>query len=155
MHKTGLGRSRPERVQQVIAGDESVHQYASYVPIGEAASKLRGWKQQGAEIVYLSSQKARAILKSDREMLARHSFPEGELEFRQALESYPGVVQRVLPDILIEDDCESIGGRKEMTYPNLPPDLKTRINSIVVPEFGGIDDLPDDISALKEFRGSV
>jgi hypothetical protein len=151
MHAAGQGRSRAERVQQVVDGDASVHAYASYIPIGEAAAKLRGWKKQGADIVYLSSQKARAILKSDNEMLARNGFPEGELEFRRGIESYAAVVQRVLPDVLIEDDCESIGGEKEMTYPDLPAELQKRIRSIVVPEFGGIDGLPVDISALKEF----
>jgi hypothetical protein len=54
----------------------------------------------------------------------------------------------VLPDVLIEDDCESIGGESEMTYPQLTPALKQRIRSIVVPEFGGIDHLPDELTAL-------
>ncbi len=49
---------------------------------------------------------------------------------------------------IIEDDCESIGGEKEMTYPGIKSELKTRIKSIVVKEFGGIDHLPGDVSAL-------
>lgn len=58
------------------------------------------------------------------------------------------VAERVLPDILIEDDCESIGGEKEMTYPHIKPELKTRIKSIVIKEFCGLDHLPDEVSAL-------
>jgi hypothetical protein len=35
-----------------------------------------------------------------------------------------------------------------MTYPHVKSELKARIRSVVVKEFGGIDHLPDDISAL-------
>jgi len=53
-----------------------------------------------------------------------------------------------MPDILIEDDCESIGGESEMTYPHIREDLKQKIKSIVVKEFQGIDHLPDSLTAL-------
>ena len=56
-----------------------------------------------------------------------------------------------MPDVLVEDDCESIGGEVEMTYPHIRPELKPRIKSVVVREFGGIDHLPDDISALASW----
>jgi len=58
------------------------------------------------------------------------------------------VAERVMPDILIEDDCESIGGESEMTYPHIREDLKQKIKSIVVKEFQGIDHLPDSLTAL-------
>ncbi len=150
MHAAALGLSREERVRQVVAAEASTRNYGAYVPISQAPAKLLGWQRQGAELFYLSSQKARAILLSDRQVLARHGFPEGTFEFRQGLERYADVVQRVEPDILIEDDCESIGSEREMVYPQLPPELKSRIRSIVVPEFGGIDHLPDDLFALKD-----
>lgn len=47
----------------------------------------------------------------------------------------------MIPDILIEDDCESIGGEKEMVYPHIKDELKSKIKSIVVKEFEGIDHL--------------
>ena len=53
-----------------------------------------------------------------------------------------------MPDVLIEDDCESIGGTKEMTITHVNPKLKARITSIPVQEFGGIDHLPNDVSEL-------
>jgi len=53
-----------------------------------------------------------------------------------------------MPDILIEDDCESIGGESEMIYPHIREDLKQKIKSIVVKEFQGIDHLPDSLTAL-------
>ena len=35
-----------------------------------------------------------------------------------------------------------------MTYPHMKETLKTRIKSVVVKEFGGIDHLPDNITDL-------
>jgi hypothetical protein len=60
------------------------------------------------------------------------------------------VVERIrpLPNVIVEDDCESIGVAIEMVYPRLKPELKDRTKSIVVREFGGIDHLPDTISEL-------
>ena len=66
--------------------------------------------------------------------------------------SQPGTAQ--LPandcfaDILIEDDCESIGGRTQMVYPNVSYLVKDRIKSIIVKEFSGIEHLPSDINEL-------
>ncbi len=57
-----------------------------------------------------------------------------------------------MPDILIEDDCEGIGGEKEMTYTYIQNDLKSQIKSIPVPEFGGIDHLPDSIEDLLKYQ---
>lgn len=57
-----------------------------------------------------------------------------------------------MPDILIEDDCGSIGGEPEMTYPHIDPKKKRQIKSIVVKEFSGIDNLPDKLEELKDYR---
>jgi len=62
------------------------------------------------------------------------------------------VAARHPPDVLIEDDCESIGGGAEITYPQIRPDVQARITSIIVPEFGGIDHLPDSLSELAGYR---
>lgn len=58
---------------------------------------------------------------------------------------------RSLPDVLVEDDCESIGA-EQITYPQIRPDLRSCIKSIVVPEFGGIDHLPDSLRDLLVFN---
>ncbi|MHA2246522.1 MAG: hypothetical protein ACXADY_16390 [Candidatus Hodarchaeales archaeon] len=39
-------------------------------------------------------------------MLNKHHFPEGEIFFRQEGEEYKEIAEKVLPDILIEDDYE-------------------------------------------------
>jgi len=151
MHLGAVGRTREERVKQVLDLDESLYDFVSYLPVDNAVKKLQIWRQQGAEIVYLSSHKRVEDVEIDRAILQSHDFPEGQIFFREGGEQYNDVAERVLPDILIEDDCESIGGQKEMTYPHVKPELKARIKSIVVREFGGIDHLPDDISALASY----
>ena len=62
------------------------------------------------------------------------------------------VAESIKPDILLEDDCESIGGQAEMVYPHIQPELQQGIASIVVKEFEGIDDLP---GAITDLRGNT
>jgi hypothetical protein len=83
-------------------------------------------------------------------VLRAHGFPAGPVVARAAGESYGDVVGRVLPDVLIEDDCESIGAG-EIAFTQVRPELRARIRSIVVPEFGGIDHLPDSLEELASF----
>ncbi len=153
MHRSGLGRTREERVRQVVKGEASIFDWVSYVPIGHPAEKLRIWKEQGAAIAYLSSHKTAEDIRVNTALLKTHGFPIGPVFFRKSNEAYRDVVERVRPDILIEDDCESIGGEREMTYPHIRPEFKGKMKSIVVKEFGGIDHLPDEISALLFFSG--
>jgi hypothetical protein len=107
--------------------------------------------ESGATILYLTSRRTPEEVQIIRNVLEKHSFPMGELLFREAGEEYKDVAERALPDIIVEDDCESIGGEEEMTYPRVRPALKARIKSIVVKEFGGIDHLPDDLTSLSKY----
>jgi hypothetical protein len=150
MHRNAAGRSREERVKQVLDSDESLHDFAAYVPVGDAPGKLQAWSLGGAEIVYLSSHKNIDDAKIDRSVLQTYSFPDGPVFFRHSGEEYHEVAEQVRPDILVEDDCESIGGEKAMTYPHIKPELKAKVKGIVVQEFGGIDHLPDDILTLMK-----
>jgi hypothetical protein len=149
-HRKAGGRTREEAVEQVVLADESLHDWASYIPAGNATGKLQEWKRQGATICYMSSHKNAEDVKKDQAVLKRYNFPDGQVFYRRTGEEYKDVVERIrpLPDVIVEDDCESIGGAIEMVYPNLKPELKDRIKSIVVREFGGIDHLPDTISEL-------
>ena len=163
-HKNSAWKTRQEIIQQVNEQEESVRDFENYIPVGNAPIKLQTWVSQGAEICYLSAltenKKARGDetvgkegLKADGIVLNRYGFPKGEIYHRDSEESYKNVVARAtpLPDILIEDDCESNGGEPEMTYPSLSPELKTKIKSIVVSEFSGIDNLPDNLDELEKF----
>jgi hypothetical protein len=152
MHKNAIGQTREERVKQVLdRRDGSLTDFASYVPVHNAAKKLQTWQEQGAEIFYLSSHRRAEDVEIDKAILGNHDFPDSQVFFRQSGEQYNDIAERVLPDILVEDDCESIGGEKEMTFPHIKPEQKAKIKSIVVKEFGGIDHLPDDITELMDY----
>ncbi|TSC56936.1 MAG: Uncharacterized protein Greene071421_446 [Parcubacteria group bacterium Greene0714_21] len=159
MHKNAVGKTREEIIEQVKAQGESVRDFSSYVPIGNAVDKLKKWTKQGAEIFYLSAltedKKARGDeiigkegIKVDQEILNRYGFPKGEIYHRQKGESYAQIAEKIVPDILIEDDCESIGGEKAMTITFVRPEIKKMIKSVVVKEFSGVDHLPDNIKDL-------
>ena len=152
MAKNAVGHSREEIVQQVIDKEESVHEYGTYVPVGNAVKKISAWIRDGAEIVYLTSRRTEKEINDIQAVLDKYNFPKGELVYRQGEEAYANVAERIMPDILIEDDCESIGGTPEMTYPHIIPALKDKIKSIPVVEFGGIDYLPDLISDLATYK---
>lgn len=151
MDKNGVSKTREERVKQSVEKEESVLDYANYVPVGNAVEKLKKWQSQGAEILYLSSHESQADIDKDQLVLDSYEFPKGPIYWRQNGQSYAEVAEQIMPDILIEDDCESIGGEKEMTYLNIKPELKDKIKSIVVKEFEGIDHLPDSIEDLTNY----
>ncbi|MFH1253785.1 MAG: hypothetical protein V1664_05690 [Candidatus Uhrbacteria bacterium] len=143
MHKNAVGRSREEIVRQVEDHEESVADFSSYVPIGWAVEKLKNWKNNGVEIFYLTSRRVSEEIDQIRAVLKKFDFSEGQLLFRQDGEEYKDIAERIVPDILIEDDCESIGGVDEITITHIDPEIKNKIKSVVVKEFAGIDNLPD------------
>jgi len=149
MHRNAAGKTREERVQQSTERKESVLDYQSYIPIGNAVEKLNNWKRHGIEIIYLSSHESENDVEKDKSVLKKYDFPEGEVLFRKGGESYKDIAEKIIPDILIEDDCESIGGEKEMTITYVKPEVKQKIKSIIVKEFQGIDHLSDDIDSLR------
>ncbi len=151
MHASGQNRPRYERVAQVEQKDAAVKNYTTYIPVGNAVQKISKWHSEGAKIVYLTSRKDRDEVDVIEGVMKKYNFPKGHLEFRRNDEEYKDVAERILPDILIEDDCESIGGEKEMTYTFVQDDAKKQIKSIPIPEFGGIDHLPDSLENLKAY----
>ena len=151
MHAGAVGVTRAERVAQVRSGHPTAGDYAAYVPVGSAAEKLRRWQDAGARIEYLSSHRDPDDVALDAFVLRTHGFPSGRVLARQPGESYGDVAGREAPDVLIEDDCESIGA-DQITYPLIAPSVQARIKSIIIPEFGGIDHLPDDPQALLTFE---
>ncbi len=148
MHKSAIGHTREEIVRQVKEKEKSVYDYKSYVPVGDAAKKLKTWERQSAEILYLSSHEKIEDVEKDKFVLKKYDFPDGQIFFRKNGEQYKDVAEKIMPDILIEDDCESIGGKDKMTITHVKLELKKKIKSIVVKEFDGIDHLSDNISDL-------
>ena len=148
MHKGALGHKREESVKQVKNKEKTVHEYRSYIPIRNAAQKLKKWEESGAEIFNLTSRKKPKEVAQIQRVLQDYDFPDGKLLHREEDEGYYDVAEELKPDILIEDDCESIGGTKEMTITHIKPEIKKAIKSIPVKEFGGIDHLPDNLEDL-------
>jgi hypothetical protein len=124
-----------------------VRSNSTYVPIGGAAGKLHRWSAQGAQIAYLSPNRLAERIAEDVAILQQNGFPPGRVLARAPGESYGELIAKDLPDILLEDDCESIGA-DEIAYLQIPVDQRTRVLSIVIPEFEGIDHLPDSLSEL-------
>jgi hypothetical protein len=151
IHPSAKGYSREDIVKQVKSGtDSSIHNWLTYIPIGNSVEKLQKWKSQGAKILYLTSRIKPREVEDIKSVLKKHGFPEGQLLFRQKGEEYKDVAEKAMPNVLIEDDCESIGGMKEMIITNIKPDLKKKIQSVVVKEFEGIDHLPDELENLRQ-----
>lgn len=141
-HSDWIGLTREQTIRRIQDGERP--DYAGTVPIGNAAAKIRAWSAAGAQIVYLTSRRSSEEVEQTRQILRHYGFPSGEVLFRLEGEDYGDAAERAMPDLLIEDDCESIGGEIEMTYPHIRPEHQARIASIVLKEFGGIDHLPDD-----------
>ena len=119
-----------------------------YIPVDNTVEKLKSWQAQGAEILYLSSHETTEDVEKDKSVLEKYSFPKGQVFYRQNGESYKDIAEKIVPDVLIEDDCESIGGEKEMTITFVKPEVKQKLKSIIVKEFSGIDHLPDNIKEM-------
>jgi len=110
----------------------------SYVPIGNAEAIIASWAKQGAEIVYCTSLKGKST-KIMVNLLRKFHFGGTRLYYRNEGESYKDIAEEIKPDILIEDDCKSIGGENQMCITFVEPKIKQNIKSIVIKEFQGID----------------
>jgi hypothetical protein len=148
MHASAVGQPRAERVRQSRRRDPSVLDFASYVPAESAVSKAQAWQHHGADVSYLSSHTGEADVALDRAVLVTHGFPAGPVYFRRAGESYAEVARRAGADVLVEDDCESIGGDKHTTAFSVARIPGRAVSCVIVPEFGGLTHLPDDPQEL-------
>lgn len=133
--------------------DPSISNYSSYRSIKNAVRKIKTWKNKGAKICYLTPGVLKKEINEIKIVLKKFDFPEGELFFRKPFQKkitndvleYIEIVKKIKPDIWIDDDCESLGGR------NNKEDVKIRnlgIKLIIVKEFGGIDHLSDSPEKL-------
>ena len=153
MQSTAIGVDREERVKQSVGNISSVNDFRDYIPSGGAVNKLDNWKSQGAEIFYLTSRTLPNEIDDVRFVLDKYHFPDPQnLLYRKENQEYKDLAEELIPSIFIEDDCESIGGENEMTYPYIRPETKSKIHSIIVEEFAGIDNLPDDLGDLERYE---
>jgi hypothetical protein len=146
MHSSGIIPKGKSDWDKTVKNDSSIYDYSSYIPVKNSVKKLKAWEAKGAEILYLTSRRKTEEVQQIRNVLKRHGFPNGELFFIKRTEKYEDVIERVKPDVYIDDDCESIGGNDIQR--NIDPRSNTRI--IIVKEFRGIDHLPDNPFELFE-----
>lgn len=131
-----------------------IFNFKKYIPIGDCINKIRHWKDDGWEITYLTSRKSVKQVNEIRDILKKFNFPGNLLYYRGVREKYKDIAENLFPDILIEDDCKSIGGKWQMTITYINNDIKDKIKSIVVKEFRGIDHLPDNVNELMKYNCS-
>jgi hypothetical protein len=126
---------------------EKIKDYSSYIPVKNAVKKIKTWKEKGCEISYLTSRRLRKEIKQVEDVLKKFNFPKGTLYYRKRGEEYKDVVEKLRPDIFIDDDCESIGGNdiKKLVNPKL------NIKIIIVKEFEGIYHLPEEPENLLKY----
>jgi hypothetical protein len=148
MHAAAEHVRREDRVRQVREGEASVRDYRSYLPTPGASEKLTQWSRRGATIAYFSSHNRDEDIGADQAVLRRHGFPDGPVHARASGESYGEAVERLRPDVVVEDDCESIGGATETIASQLSEAAARNIRCIVLPEFAGFGSLPDDPAEL-------
>ena len=125
----------------------SLYNHNSYVPIGNAVAVINSWQQQRANIIYCTSHKKKQAV-DIANILRKYGFCGCCLVAREPKERYSDIVEALRPDILIEDDCRSIGGAWQMCIHKVKAEIKQQIKSIVVSEFKGIDHLPVDVNQL-------
>ncbi|MBY9001598.1 MAG: hypothetical protein KGD64_11815 [Candidatus Heimdallarchaeota archaeon] len=104
MHSSGQNVSREERVLQVRNNDSSIHNYSSYIPIGNAVDKLHIWKKQGVKIIYLSFHRNKIDIQKDNFVLRKFGFPKGKIVYRKKGQEHKELIESIKPDILIEDE---------------------------------------------------
>ena len=125
----------------------SLYNHRTYIPIGNAVSIIEAWHQQDVEILYFTSRRGKQA-KEIAQLLKEYGFAGSKLYFREKKQAYKDIVESVKPNILIEDDCRSIGGSWQMCISHIKPSMMEFIHSIVVKEFRGIDQLPPSIQDL-------
>ena len=132
VHASAAGVPRSQRVEQVRRGDATVTDFGSYIPTPRTVDKLANWatSRNRDRLRQLASPRGRPARRRSS------GFPDGPVHARRDGEDYGALVDRLSLDMLIENDCGSIGG--------LGPDIRRRIRCVLLPAFARLADLPDD-----------
>lgn len=111
-----------------------------YKPIGNAVQSVNALYDEGHEI-YLCSYVRKSRYGFIRSVVNFYGMKYTKILCRDKGEAYSEIVERLKPDVLIEDDCKSIGGLKACCITDVKKEIKRDIQSIIVPEFSGIDNV--------------
>ena len=130
----------------------NIYNFKKYIPINNCVEKIKLWNEQGYDIQYLTSRKNKNEVNIIKNILEKNNFCGNCLHYRQKDEEYFNIAEKIMPKILIEDNCKSIGGVKQTTIYKICSEKKLMIKSILVDEFNGIDHLPNEIKELLEYN---
>ncbi len=122
--------------------------HSTYLPINNAVNVIKSWHEQGADVIYCTSSRRPKEIKKIKENMLKLGFEGTQLYYRSSNQKYRDIIESVMPNVLIEDDCKSIGGKWQMCITYVKPELKIKIKSIIVREFRGIDHLPLELPRL-------
>lgn len=111
-----------------------------YKPIGNAVQSVNRLYDEGHEI-YLCSYVRKSRYGFIKSVVDFYGMRYTDILCRDKGETYSEIVERLKPDVLIEDDCKSIGGLKACCITDVKKEIKREIQSIIVPEFAGIDNV--------------
>ena len=111
-----------------------------YKPIGNAVQSVNVLYDKGHEI-YLCSYVRKLRYNFIKSVVDFYGMRYTEILCRDKGETYSEIVERLKPNVLIEDDCKSIGGLKACCITDVKKEIKKDIQSIIVPEFAGIDNI--------------
>lgn len=114
-----------------------------YRPLGNSIKIVNDLFDVGNEI-YLCSYVRKNRYRFIKSIMDYYKVKYTQILCRDKGEQYCDLVERVRPDILIEDDCASIGGEKEWCITNVREDIRKNIKSIIVEEFRGIDHIDNE-----------
>jgi len=67
---------------------------------------------------------------------------------------HAAAARRAGADLLVEDDCQSIGGVAQTTQASLAATPGRAVRCVLVPEFGGLAHLPGDPGQLAAIQQS-
>ena len=109
-----------------------------YKPIGNAVEVINSLHGKG-HYIFLCSYVHRSRYNFIKSVIDFYGIDYTEILCRGKAEKYSDIVERIRPDVLIEDDCKSIGGVKNCCINDVREDIRANIKSIIVPEFSGID----------------
>lgn len=115
-----------------------------YKPIVNAVEVINSLHGKGHDI-FLCSYVRRNRYNFIKSVIDFYGIDYTEILCRDKCEGYSDIVERVCPDVLIEDDCKSIGGVKKCCINGVREYIRANIKSIIVPEFSGIDDVMIEI----------
>ena len=118
--------------------------HKKYIPIKNSVNVIAWLNSDGWDIQYLTSLKEKNV-KDIVNILTGYKFIGSYIHYRGRNENYKKITEDIMPKYIIEDDCRSIGGKWQMTYTYISPEIKKKIKQITVKEFSGIEDIIEQI----------